>query len=367
MTFEESLQTIINQNVASETEVRTKIATPLFELLGYSAECRAEAFPIFGYEGRTPLHSKEADTVYFDTLEHHLKREREDRYWVQDHSLIVVELKSPHESMDARGQSAFYSMWSRVPFYVISNGVEIHVYRIESYFSDHLEFSCLIKDLSQRWAELERLLNPDAVLAYCRQNRLKAHDPRQTDYSDYVRAKHSELGATLDSSLSRTISEHFGSPLFIFPLSISPDSREYALEAQNIGTLIQSTDSAVVLAEPGGGKTYLIQLLALDSLHNKNSGTERSIPIILLAKLWGRSFSSIKEGIRKELEWFIPGLTDRVIEDDLRQNRFLILLDGLDEVLQDFDLLINELNQLTKNIGLNRTTDRGFRSKHIRY
>jgi len=53
--------------LVSETDVRTQVAVPLLDLLGYPGPNRAEEFPIYGFEGRKPLQAKPADIVLFDS------------------------------------------------------------------------------------------------------------------------------------------------------------------------------------------------------------------------------------------------------------------------------------------------------------
>ena len=73
MSIEELVQSLAEDTITVETEVRTKVALPLFALLDWPEPCRAEEFPVYRYEGRNPLHPKPADILYFDndvTLQH---------------------------------------------------------------------------------------------------------------------------------------------------------------------------------------------------------------------------------------------------------------------------------------------------------
>jgi hypothetical protein len=209
MTIDELIRDLPNRNIVSETDVHTKFAIDLFKLLDYPDEHRADRFPIYIYEGSTSQR-KEADIVYFDSPDHATHREREDHEWVEKHSLLLVELKSPSEpiSAKAQGQAKSYAIWGRVPFYVITNSKRIAVYRLENYITDSPVLSSTIENLPSHWAELERTLRPEAVRKYIQQNKFKFHYPENTDYSDYIRAKYSELQNSLNDSLSRTISDY---------------------------------------------------------------------------------------------------------------------------------------------------------------
>lgn len=104
---------------------------------------------------------------------------------------------------------------------------------------------------------------------------------------------------------------------------------------------------AIILSEPGGGKTYLILILAKTILDN-NSVKNNKIPIILKAKNWFRSYNTIIEGIQKELNHYIM-MDINQIEKDLRDGKYLLLIDGLDEVIDSKDLLIEELIKISNN------------------
>jgi hypothetical protein len=319
-------------NVVSETDVRTRIAVPLFQHLGYSDSQKAEEFPIYGHAGGTPLPAKHADILYFNSDEHHLHRKRQHRDWVSDHTLLVVELKNPSEPMEeAQGQAQYYALWARVPIYVITNGRELAVYRLQSNLKDELELSASMEELTQQWARLERLLRPDAILRYCAQNSLKVDGLRATNYADYLKASFLDLQSQLDYALSRTVSDQITARTFNFPITLSGKVGGESWNSAPQTHLLEGNSSAVVLAEPGGGKTYLLKMLARDAIRTHEDNPEAPIPVILPARLWNRTFDSVIEGVHKELELSLPHVTRAIVDDDLRSGRFLLLVDGLDE------------------------------------
>lgn len=111
--------------------------------------------------------------------------------------------------------------------------------------------------------------------------------------------------------------------------------------------LLSIDESAVILSEPGGGKTYLLSMLAKDMIENPLI-EKTKVPIILKARKWTRSFSNIVEGILEELRYAIPTIDEKQVEQDLIAGKFLILVDGLDEVTSSADLLIDELIKVSK-------------------
>jgi hypothetical protein len=68
--IEALIQRLEGTVLVSETDVRTQVAVPLLDLLGYPSTNRAEEFPIYGFEGRKPLRAKPADIVLFNSTEH---------------------------------------------------------------------------------------------------------------------------------------------------------------------------------------------------------------------------------------------------------------------------------------------------------
>ena len=93
--------------IYSEAEVRSKLAVPLIECLGFPSELRAEEFPIYGFDGGKRLPTKKADFLLFTDREYNNHREfnEHDINWVHNHSLLIVETKKPDEFPAVQGQA----------------------------------------------------------------------------------------------------------------------------------------------------------------------------------------------------------------------------------------------------------------------
>lgn len=135
--------------VQSEAEVRTKLVIPLLQWLGYDASLRAEEFPVYGNEGRKKISAKSADFLLFSSKEFAIHRERRaaDIHWVQDHSLLVVEVKKPCEEIDDTGQAHYYSMWTKAPAFLQTNGRQIKGFLLESLIGNRAILDSEIRDL----------------------------------------------------------------------------------------------------------------------------------------------------------------------------------------------------------------------------
>jgi hypothetical protein len=190
------------------------------------------------------------------------------------------------------------------------------------------------------------LLTYESVRRYC------------AEYSDYLRALLSELAEEAEASMERAVSSVRaddgdvyaggllpGGASGVFPVGVSGEIGGERLESASYRSLLETGSSAMVLSEPGGGKTRLTLMLAKDLALATQADPEAPVPVILKARSWGQEFGSIAEGVCKEIESFAPGTAATgVVEEDLSAGRFVVLVDGLDEAPRaKADLLRAEL------------------------
>ncbi len=267
-----------------------------------------------------------------------------------EHSLLVVELKKPSETIEVEGQAQFYAVWTRAPFYVITNGRELAVYRIEPFFHDVLELCFPLCELASHWQKLKGLLAPSNVAEYCIANKLKAINPAESRYGDYVSASLLLYDARLRQSLSRSVTAHSGLPTLAAPICLSaPDPAFSEVSAAPYAEVVEQHRTCVLLSEPGGGKTYLLQLIARDAFAANLQSEANPVPVFIPAKLWSRSFRHLAQAVHQAVRPFSPDSLLVEVEAELRAGRFLILIDGLDEVLQAPDALTYEILQIAQS------------------
>ena len=343
MNIKEFINSYLSQSVYSETEVRTKLANPLFSLLGFEDKYRSEEFPIYGYEGRKEVYTKHADILFFDNGDFNNYRSREHRKWVQEHSLLIVELKKPSESISAEGQAEYYSMWSRVAFYVITNGVEIAFYKIEHYYKDELILRCKINEIPSHWDTIQAIMGFDTVVEFCNNNRSQIKINDNNKYDEYCKAKKVGFDLYMNNSMFRTISSE--QDTLSFPMHISGRVKNMELSSVSYKKIFELNESLVILGEAGSGKSFLLRMLANNQFETHFENDSSVIPIIISAKLWNRSFNSLTEGIYNEISPFSENLSISTVESDLKSGKFIILIDGLDETVQSYDMLLQEIKR----------------------
>ncbi|MGG0526477.1 NACHT domain-containing protein [Bacillus pumilus] len=166
-------------------------------------------------------------------------------------------------------------------------------------------------------------------------------------YEPYLAMLQRQLDQHLENTILRKLNRQSNNAIGLgFTFKFTNDNKQ-GEKLESYIELLKLDESAVILSEPGGGKTYLLSMLAKDMIENPLIEKNR-VPIILKARKWTRSFSNIVEGILKELRYAIPNIDEKQVEQDLITGRFLILVDGLDEVTSSADLLVDELIKVSK-------------------
>ena len=331
------IECFLKQNIQSEAEVRSKLIVPLLELLCYPIELRAEEFPVYGYEGGKPLTAKAADFLQFTSNEFAENRENKpsNLEWVYNHSLLVFEAKKPTQKLLVKGQSVFYSAWTKSVAYMISNGVNIEGYIVNANYSDTCVFSCLVSEIPAKWDEINRL-NYQNILKIKNSSEYKDTWNKVGIYEPYKNVMRTKCTEELYVSVDRTLEKTLYSP------NLRIDT-----EVQNYTDIIDNT-SKIIVSEPGGGKTHLIYMMLRDYLLKYNESDDK-IPVVLEGRYFGKLYKSIVEGVLKELGVILPFATKEYVEKRINEGGFIILFDALDEVKHNYDELLYELHQLRRD------------------
>lgn len=104
-------------------------------------------------------------------------------------------------------------------------------------------------------------------------------------------------------------------------------------------------DHVIILGDPGSGKSCLINKLAIDIIRELHL-----IPIVIEAKYWGFAFKTIQQAIKYVLKPYLIDINEEVIIDHLNKNKYVILIDGYDEISERSECFESEIISLTRNI-----------------
>ncbi|WP_088293974.1 NACHT domain-containing protein [Bacillus mycoides] len=166
----------------------------------------------------------------------------------------------------------------------------------------------------------------------------------ESEYEEYILSLKNTLQQQLENNLKRNIEKNKVNPLG-FSISVQP--KNVSEKDINFNKILEDDQSVMILSKPGGGKTYLLNMFMLEIIENPQVSIGK-IPIYLQAKEWNRGYKSIVEGIKQELEYYLPDMKDAQIVEDLKSGKYILLIDGLDEIIHDKDLFIREIRRVSQ-------------------
>ena len=112
----------------------------------------------------------------------------------------------------------------------------------------------------------------------------------------------------------------------------------------------------MVLGQPGGGKSTFLRRLGLEAFNeDRNTFLHDCIPVMLELKQFNTDNVDLISAIAKELSYFGFPATKEFAIKALDTGKLMILLDGLDEVPNQFtNLVMNAIDNLVTSYGDNR-------------
>lgn len=109
--------------------------------------------------------------------------------------------------------------------------------------------------------------------------------------------------------------------------------------------VLNNKKPTLIYADPGAGKSELLKYFAAEFAKDWLSRKRDEVPVFLEARGWSRRYSSLIEGIAKEVLGDASEAAMSLIRDDI--SIFRLIVDGLDEARRDRDLFFDELAQYT--------------------
>lgn len=287
----------------SEADVEQWLVGPLLEALGYQvSEIRAKP-PITFQEGRVGRRPEADFIVYFGPL---LSR---------DTSLIVVEAKKPGESLvGARRQAESYAFNVRAPFLLLTDGVDLEIWQLQSTQETLQVFTCKVADLAENRGRIESLIGRDAAADHCRSLLIKPLPTPTGFFEAYERAELQRIGDA--ESVPRTL--------------------------KSTGETVLSTDftaclsRSIVVAGPSGyGKSTLAEGWHKAALAQRLSSGGGMLSVDVQLPDVAAEGGTIVGYALNRIRAHAPSVGEATLRDSMRADGVLFLCDRMDRVPAD--------------------------------
>jgi len=135
----------------------------------------------------------------------------------------------------------------------------------------------------------------------------------------------------LTEEIKKTIGFHIPMSLTEIPIKFkfyrAHSKEDYKKESIFAEQALNDHRRMIILGDPGSGKSCLLNQLAIEIIKKSEI-----IPIIIKAKLWGLAFDTIPQAIKFVLKSYLITLDEDTITEELNKNKYLLLIDGFDEI-----------------------------------
>ncbi len=122
-------------------------------------------------------------------------------------------------------------------------------------------------------------------------------------------------------------------------------------DATEVFNQIGEGRTLLILGEPGAGKTITLLKLAQNLIARAEGGLSRLIPVVLNLSSWGSKQQTIADWLVQEL-WSKYQVPKEVGKDWVKNQKLLLLLDGLDEVKANRrEACVEAINQFMQKHG----------------
>ncbi|PYE96613.1 type I restriction and modification enzyme subunit R-like protein [Rhizobium sp. PP-F2F-G38] len=293
----------------NEADVETRLVLPLLTALGYTIDNVKSKQSVIFQEGRTrgPGKKPEADFVVYGAKPHGRAT-----------SIMVVETKRPSEKLNkALDQGESYAKALHAPLVMVTNGVELELWQLQSFDDNLLLFSSPIKDLAARRGEIEPIARAEAAMEMCSALASKRFDLHAEDITQFESSEFERLSP----------------PSFCIPRSLS---NTVTNECHDSAELLEALPRGAVIVGPSGyGKTTLALTLAREAIESRWEGRRRSITFEFFLPDIADHAAGWEIYLQRRLASHLPGITDHAFRKLARRDGLTLIADGLERVAAD--------------------------------
>ncbi len=123
-------------------------------------------------------------------------------------------------------------------------------------------------------------------------------------------------------------------------------------DATQVFNQIGAGRTLLILGEPGSGKTITLLKLAQNLIARAEADLHRLIPVVFNLSSWGNKRQTIADWLLQEL-WTKYQVPQEIGKNWIKNQKLLLLLDGLDEVKADLqEACVEAINQFMQKHGL---------------
>lgn len=286
---------------ANEGEVETRLVYPMLLSLGYADQEIKPKYPVVFREGKRGRKNEADFAVFAGGL------------CDRDHSLLVVEAKSPSEKLSGgKHQAETYAANLRVPLYILTNGRRIEVWQLQMAGECNLVFEAEASAMAGRHGELELLASRATTQMYAEGLRRKLLSDVSRDIRPYIEAE-----------LDRTKAYAAAIDRILYPLG--GDGSQSIMSDR----LVSAVDGTAVIIGPSGyGKTTLAMSLLRQCLDAPEGGLtiEMNLSEVAIAG------KSLIEFAQARIASHCPQIGPGAFQHLLRTDGALMLFDGFDRL-----------------------------------
>jgi hypothetical protein len=327
LSADELLAEILGAQPSNEAEVETKILLPLFALLGYTFVDRADKVPIKMQFGREKF-TKVADFVLYEGAER-----------AHANALVAVEAKDVGESLQgAQEQVISYASWAGTPLYLVCNGTQVLASRFAPTSASAPHITIPLAKLPSSLEDLRGFVGrAEAIIVKERLGYLAEYVPNVEDMpkSQFFKEYLERLGARFFSfrytsdALKAPSSEPVQPKL---PVRVQIEGADGIADHIGLAELLANRARAFVEGAPGSGKSTLSRRVAGVLANRSLQDGTGLIPVFISL---GRGVPpSILAAFERACNDLGVKTFRSIYEKALRASDVVLILDGLDELLE---------------------------------